>query len=1089
MKKRKTFLTGEEFLLFRKILRIMKLTTFLVFATTLMVSASVYSQNTRLNLKFESIPFGELFQEIEKQTEFRFAFSNSKLDSKQKIKIDSTDETLENILDKVLPEGITYDIIDRYVVILNAWEKKFIVERQQQQQQQPAVSGKITDQSGQPLPGVTVVVKGSTQGTVTNADGNYSLTNIPENAMLVFSFVGMRTQEIAVGSQSIINITLSEDVRALEEVVVVGYGTMRKSDLTGSIGSVNSEQLEKHGGKVNVLQALQGMLPGLNIQHAASSASNDSYNIIIRGQNSIKASNTPLIILDGVPWDGGLNEIHQGDIQSIEVLKDASSAAIYGARGANGVILITTKKGKEGKPSIRYEGNYGFQQIDNLPPVLSGEEWWDVHTERLGDVYINNWPTIRANHEARKEVDWLDLVTRTGQEQKHNLSLRGGNQNVLYYVSGTYSGVKGIALGDDFKEAVVRTNLTVNITDWLSVGTNSQYTYIDRSGLSPDINNAYRQNPYVNPYADDGTYALRPWPEEVFFDNPLTNLYVLDENYAQRLFSNNFLDIKLPFIKGFSFKLNTGYTAYNARINRFHGNNTLTGIQNDGRSYSSDQWNKNSLMENIFYYQKTMGDHYIHFTGLYSTQRTSSEGRNLSAQQFPSNVLTWYQTNVAGSLTPNTSYRKTSYISQMARLVYSFQSNYLLTATVRRDGYSGFGADNKFGIFPSFALGWNISNEQFMQPIDWISYLKLKFSYGRNGNQAINPYETMAKLQSMPYLGGEFANSTLAGYYPSSLATPSLTWETSETFNAGVDFQLIKSRISGNLDVYRTKSYDLLMDRSISSIHGITSIVQNIGSTQNTGLEIFIRSINVQKSDFFWNTEMSFAHNKNKIVDLYGDKTTEDPSNKWFIGKPIDVNWDYVFDGVWQIGEDNAVQPQAIPGDVKVKDTNKDGEITPDDRDFMGQISPLYRIGLTNTVGYKNFTFSFSLYSPLGATRMNPIWNTDVAGLMMRENVFMMNWWREDNPTNEYPANRNNTNPYLVRFYQNSSYLRLNDVTISYKLPDRMRQSIGLKNLELYGNVRNAFTITKWKGMDPELSDQRGVPLDRTYMIGLKIEL
>ena len=954
--------------------------------------------------------------------------------------------------------------------------------------QQLQITGTVTDETGEPLPGVNVRVKGTTIGTTSNADGSYSLSVQNESSILVFSYVGFIPQETPVDKQRIINITMLEDTQQIEEVVVVGYGTMRKSDLTGAVGSINTDQLQRQGGKVNILQAMQGMSPGLNIQRNASNASDDSYNLLIRGQNSIKASNTPLIILDGVPWDGGMNEIQQGDIQSIEVLKDASSAAIYGARGANGVILITTKKGKEGKASISYEGNYGVQKMSNFPRLLTAEEWWDFAVERVGRNALNNYPTIVANHEAGKSVDWLDLTTRTGQEQRHSLSIRGGNENVLYYVSGTYSGIKGISLGDDFKEVAVRSNLTVNITDWLSFGTNSQYTYIDRSGVKAGI--PYTNNPYINyPITDDGTYVLRPWPEESSTSNPLSNLNILNEDYSQRLFSNNYLEIKLPFIKGFSYKLNTGYTVYNTRTNSYYGNNTLTGSQNQGQSYTFDAWHNNVLIENILTYQRAFSDHYIHFTGLYSTQKTSAESRGLTAREFPSDVLTWYQTSIAGSLTPSSYYSRTSYISQMARLAYNFQSKYLLTLTVRRDGYSGFGDDNKFGVFPSAALGWNISNEQFMQPISWISQLKLRLSYGQNGNQAISPYQTMANLQSQPYLGGDLANSTIAGYYPSSLATPNLTWETSTTLNGGLDFQLVKSRISGSLDAYETNSYNLLMDRAISPVHGITSIVQNIGETKNTGLEVYIRSINMQKSDFYWNTEVSFAYNKNKIVDLYGDKTTNDVANQWFIGKPLDVNYHYVFDGVWQVGEDNAVQPLAVPGDLKVKDVNKDGQINADDRDFMGQISPLYRIGLTNTLGYKNFTLSFSFYAPLGSTRYNPLWDTDIVYIDCRYNTIKLNWWREDNPTNEYPANRNSTNPYAVRFYQNADYLRLRYVTLSYKLPDRILQPVGLKNLEIFGDIRNALTFTKWKGLDPELSGQRDTPLDRTFMIGLKIEL
>ncbi|MGV8093580.1 MAG: SusC/RagA family TonB-linked outer membrane protein [Mangrovibacterium sp.] len=1066
----------------------MRLTFVLVLLLTFHLSASVYSQQIKLSLNVTNLTIREVLNQIEEQSNFNFLIQDERLDLGQRISFNLDQRDIKEVLEHVFAgRDVRYVITEKNLIIITPGDGEN--NNRGEIGQSGKISGKVVDSNGQPLPGVTVVIKGTTNGMITDANGAFSLPNIPADATLQFSFVGMKTREIVVGNQTSVNVVLEEEIIGVDEVVVVGYGTMKKSDLTGSIGSINSDQLAKQGSKINILQAMQGMVPGLNIQHTASNASDDSYNVLIRGKNSIKASNTPLIILDGVPWDGGFNEIHQGDIQSIEVLKDASSAAIYGARGANGVILITTKRGKEGKASVKYEGNYGIQQIYNLPPVLTGEEWWDFAVERVGEKGVNYFPTVVANHNAGKSANWLDLATRTGQEQKHSVSVNGGNQGVLYYVSGTYSGIKGIAKGDDFKEAVVRTNLIVNITDWLSIATNSQYSYIDRSGVSADIGNAYLNNPLTNPFADDGTYSLRPWPEEATTANPLSNLYILDEDYAQRLFSNNYLEIKFPFIKGLSYKLNTGYTVNNSRVGRFYGQNTLIGFQNQGQSYTSDQWTNDALIENILTYQRSFGDHNIHFTGLYSIQKTKAEARSLTAMEFPTDILTWYQTNVAGSLMPGASYSKRSYISQMGRLTYGFQRKYLLTVTVRRDGYSGFGEETKFGIFPSAALGWNISNEEFMQEINWISNLKLRLSYGQNGNQAINPYATMANLQSMNYLGGDLANTTIAGYYPSSLATPTLTWETSATFNAGLDFSLMKSRISGSIDAYQTKSKDLLMDRSISSVHGITSIVQNIGKTRNTGIEVFLRSINIQKSDFSWNTEASVAYNKNKIVDLFGDRTTNDVNNKWFIGKPIDVNYAYVFDGVWQVGEDNSLQPTAKPGDIKVKDANKDGKIDADDRDFIGQRSPVYLLGLTNNLGYKNFMLSFSFYSPLGSTRVNPLWDTDIVYLDCRRNTIKLNWWREDNPNNEYPANRNTTNPYSVQFFQDASYLRLRDVTLSYRFPSQVLQHIGLRNLEIYGNIRNALTFTKWKGLDPELSGQRDVPLDRTYMIGLRVEL
>ncbi len=1084
--KKKWFFKNHSYLFnnCRKIVKIMRLSIFLIILTSFQsIALNNFAQGQKFNVEVENETLSNVLKLIEKESGYFLFYNNKVINLEDVVSINMKNTTVTEVLNELFKgTNITYNIIRNKQIVFS--------KKSSENQQQVSISGKVTDSTGSPLPGVSIVVKGTTNGTTTNVDGSYSLTNIPTNAVLQFSFVGMKMQEIAVTGKTNIDVMMEEDAIGIEEVVAVGYGTMKKSDLTGSIGSFKSNQLEQQGNKVNVLQALQGAVPGLNIQQTSNDAAQDSYNIIIRGQNSIKASNTPLIILDGVPYEGSLNEIDQGDIESIEVLKDASSAAIYGARGANGVILITTKKGNIGKTRIRYEGSYGVQEIYKLPSVLNGDEYWDFAVDRVGQDVVNQFPTLVENHANGKSVDWLELGTRNGQQQKHSVKLSGGLENIQYYISGTYSNVKGISLGDDFQEWVVRSNLTVHVNEWIKIGTNSQYSDQDLSGVAVQFSGSsgvYRNNPLINPFDEDGSYSIYPWPEETNTSNPLLNLNIQDEDYAQRLFSNNYAEIKFPFCKGLSYKFNTGYTRYNRQIGRFWGSNTRTGVENNGQSYTYNNTNQDVLIENILSFQKAIGKHSINFTGLYSAQKTTSETRYLTAKEFPTDVLTWYQPDVAATLIPGADYSEKEYISQMIRLSYSFNSKYLLTVTARRDGYSGFGEDNKFGIFPSAALGWNISNEKFLSEVDWLTNLKLRLSYGQNGNQAIAPYETMAKLTALSYLQGDNANETAPGYYSSSLANPNLSWETSQTANMGIDFQLFKSRIIGAVDFYKTKTKDLLLDRLISSTHGITSITQNIGRTENRGIELSVRSINVQKSNLQWDTEFNFSFNDNKIIDLYGDKT-DDVANGWFIGKPIGTNYGYIFNGVWQTNEDNSLQPDAKPGDIKVKDTDKSGDINSDDRGFMGQSSPKYIIGLTNTIKYKNLTFSFFLYSPRGATKYNPLWDTDIVMADARYNTIKLDWWREDNPSN-YPANRSDANPYGIVFYQDASYVRLRDVTLSYLLPKQLSNKIGLNNLRIYGNIKNGLTFTKWKGVDPELSEQRDIPLDRTFIIGISMDL
>ncbi|WP_422082105.1 SusC/RagA family TonB-linked outer membrane protein [Ulvibacterium sp.] len=958
-------------------------------------------------------------------------------------------------------------------------------------QAQVQVTGEITDVDGAPIPGATVIEKGTNNGVAADFDGNYSIAVSSYSSTLVFSSVGFAPKEELVGQRSRINIVLLEDSQRLDEVVVVGYGTQKKSDVTGAVASFSAADIEEQGPKINVLQSLQGSLAGLNVSQVSNNASQDDFNITIRGVNSITANNQPLIVLDGVPYSGGFNEIEQSDIQSIEVLKDASSSAIYGARGANGVILITTKKGKTGKPQITYNGSYGIQELYNLPPIMSGEEYWEFANERVGSDQVNSFPTLVENFNAGRSVDWVDLVTRSGQQHRHALKFSGGSDYVNYFLSAALTDVTGVAIGDDFQQVVARANISIKPLEWLEIGTNTQYTFQDNSGVPPDLSGnftgAFFANPLTNAFDENGEIQLIPWPEEPLFGNPLANQNVIDDDIDRRLFSNNYVLIKLPFIDGLSYRLNTGYSIATRALGRFWGSNTIEGFRNQGQARTLNSEETDVLLENIIVYDKTFGKHNLNLTGLLSTQEIRREVRDVFSQRFPTEVLTYYQHDVAEVIVPNNTFSEQKFVSQMGRINYNFDSRYLLTGTIRRDGYSGFGQNNKFGTFFSGALGWNIHNEKFLEEIENINQLKLRLTYGENGNQAIDPFQTVSRLNERNYLGGS-GNTTAPGYFPGTLATPGLTWETSKSLNAGIDFALFKNRISGSLDVYTTDTEDLLLERSISSVHGISNVTQNIGKTSNQGIEFLLNTININSEDFSWSTNFNIASNRNEIVDLYGDGT-DDINNGWFIGESIDVNFDFLFDGVWQVGEDNSLQPDSQPGDVKIRDVNGDGVIDPDDRTFIGQRNPKYIAGLTNSFRYKNLSLSFSLFTQQGVTRVNPLYDTDIVFLDARLNTIMLNRWSEDNPINSYPANRNGTNPFDVRFYQDASFVRLRNITLAYDLPKDLLDKMGVSNLRIYANANNPFTFTDWEGLDPELVSQRDVPINRTITLGIDITL
>ncbi|TZF81003.1 TonB-dependent receptor [Pedobacter sp. BS3] len=946
------------------------------------------------------------------------------------------------------------------------------------------IKGKVTAQSDNgPLPGTTVAVKSTGKKVVTDANGNYQI-EAGNNDMLVFTSVGFITREIPVSGKTTVNAVLASAITNLEEVVVVGYGTQKKKDITGAVASVDRKRLEDLP-NTNFAQALQGAVAGVSIDQSSAGAEGNSNDIQIRGSNSITASNTPLIVLDGIIYNGSISDINPTDIESIEVLKDASSAAIYGSRGSNGVILITTKKGTRGKPTITYDGFYGIQHYANLPDMMSPEEFYQFKQTREPGVIT---ASEQAVYSSKNFPNWADLVTRTGQRTQHSLGVSGGSENTRYYLSGTYLGVKGIAINDDFKRVSTRVNVESNVTKWLTFGTNTQLSYNNRSGLPATFAGEYGAftfNPLTTAYNPDGSPTIYPWPEDTFFANPLAPTLASNDDETYKVLTNNYLNIDLPFIKGLSYRLNTGIEYTSREQKTYYGMNTRTGVQNKGSLGTRNNLENNLLIENILNYNRTFGKHTISFTGLYSYQYDVNKADTLDATGFPNDVLTYYQANVALSALPAAGYTKETLISQMARINYSYDSRYLLTLTGRRDGFSGFGENYKYGFFPSVALGWNISNEKFFNT-KWVSNLKLRLSYGSNGNQAVGAYRTLAAMLERSYVNG---SSTAPGYIPKTLANPNLRWETTNTANLGVDFGLLNGRIQGSLDVYSARTHDLLLKRLISSVHGSSSIVQNLGKTANKGLDLSLNSINMKtESGFSWNSNATFAFVRNKILDLYGDGKN-DTLNTWFIGQPINVNFDYIYAGVWQLDEaTEAAKYNAKPGYAKVVDLNHDGLINPRDKTIIGSRQPDFIWGLGNTFAYKNFTFYVFMQGVQGTSRSNPLLIDDVNS-GVRYNTVKKNWWTPDNPTNEYYANVVGANTAPAHIFQSDSYLRVKDISFSYDIPQKVLRDIHVNKLRVYVNARNLFTITKWTGMDPELTDQKGIPLQKEFIFGLNIGL
>ena len=1087
MKKNKFFYFPERRIY--KILKCMKITVLLLLVFTLNLSATGFGQ---ISMHEDGKSLKEILNLIENETDYRFFYNDDLKSIDNVVDIEVNDLNINQILDKLFASTeFGYKIMDN----------KLIVIIPKSDDQQLTVSGKVTDaNTGEELVGVTVMVKGTTVGITTDANGNYSLSVPDRNSTLVFSFVGYLQQEVPVEGRSTVNALLSVDVRALEEVVVVGYGTQKKSDITGTVTSLPKERLEM-APNLNVAQAIQGSVPGVMVETSSAGAQPDQ-TLLVRGRNSITANNDPLIIVDGIPYGGRLTDINPNDVGSIEILKDASAAAIYGSRGANGVILISTKEGAAGKTLFSYEGKYAITDVTKVPRMLTGPEFYDFKITRNAAAMTLSEEEV---YNSGTWTDWTKLAIRTGQTQEHNLSLSGGFNNTKYYIGGGLTDIKGVARNDNFQRFTSRVNIETKLTDWLSIGTRSQLNFDDASGHEANFEVCLETNPLGLAYDEYGNYKLFPWPDNIIVGNPLTEMLYDNLDKSYQILTNNYIIVDVPFIKGLSYRLNTGIRSRYTDYAQYRPRTTSSGFRTQGQASIRNSTSNNTVIDNIFTYTRDFGKHTVFLTGLYSFEQTKSRGSSIDAERFPNDFLSYYGIGQAAVVSPSASYNKTVLVSQMFRANYSYASKYLLTLTVRRDGFSGFGSDTKWGVFPSAALGWNLADENFFPFKNVFNQLKIRTSYGLNGNQAIGAYESLAKFVVANNTAGSTA---VIGYKPGRMGVADLGWESSRTFNAGIDYGLFKDRVTGTIDYYITNTYDLLLDRSISVVHGITpathlpdwihpAVTQNIGKTQNRGIELVINSRNVVGNKFQWMTTANLSYNKNKIVSLYGVKDengneVDDISNKWFIGQPIRVNYDFIWDGVWQLGEEaQAAQYGSQPGYVKLRDVNNDGVLDDKDRQIIGQLDPKLLWGMTNTFTYGSFTLSVFIHGVHGSTVENYLMNDDVQGAEVRYNTLKKNWWTPDNPTNDWVMNAelaDNMSGFGGTIYQRPDFVRIKDISLSYDLPKMTIGKIGLNRLRIYLTGRNLVTFTKWPGMDPDLVSedaQQEIPMQKEYVIGL----
>ncbi|WP_220700153.1 SusC/RagA family TonB-linked outer membrane protein [Sphingobacterium puteale] len=968
------------------------------------------------------------------------------------------------------------------------------------------VKGVIKDSSGKGIAGVTIRVKGEAETVQTNTQGNFSIQVSPGSTLIITS-VGFQEKQITVGQQANLDIALVPAENVLEELVVVGYGSQKRSDITGSVASVPKDRLSKIPVN-NVMQAIQGAVSNVTVSQA-SSIPGDAPSVQVRGRNSISATTEPFVVVDGIPLtktDGSINDINPNDIESVEILKDPSAVAIYGVNGSNGVILITTKRGTTGKPSIRYSGYGGIENVAHILEPVSGEELLKRYAEyaRITNTSLYNGGPVRNQYEYDNykngvTTDWLDAVMQTGVIQNHNVSLSGGSENAKYFVSGDYLNEKGVLLGYNYNRYSFRTNTDFKATKYLSVGTSSFIVAHNRDGGRANLLQAAAMSPYARMYNEDGSLTQYPMYSEQLWSNPLLPTTLDPQRRQFNISLNgyaelNFGELYKP-LAGLKYKLNAGYSFVPVRNNEYEGESVYN-FAGLGRMTNNET--QTYTLENILTYAKDFGKHHIDFTGLYAAKSKYWQQAIATGEVFPNDALGWGNLGAASTQKVSSTADLYRTISQMGRLNYAYDSRYMLTLTVRRDGASVFGRNNKYGAFPSAAAAWNIHNESFMQNTKHIfSSLKWRVSYGLSGNEAIPVYRTQFLMDSNPMAMNGLSNTaltirTLMGNYD-------LQWEKTKGLNTGVDFGLLNNRISGSIDMYKSSTYDLLLTQGLPKLTGFATVYSNIGKIENKGIDLTLNTKNIVKDNFNWSSTLVFSRNKNKITEVYGNGK-DDLGNRWFIGQPLGVIYDYTKVGIWQedeiaSGANKGWDDAAQAGDLKLADLNADGKIDDGDRSVLGQTAPKWTAGLTNTFSYKAFTLNVFINTVQGALRNNPQIGGASDEMGRRSTPAALGYWTPENKSNEWRSLGNHSNIHGYGFPSNASFTRLKDITLSYTMPQQLVEKIGVQGLTIYASGRNLYTWTNWLGWDPEARDiTRGstndainYPMVRTYVLGINL--
>ena len=888
---------------------------------------------------------------------------------------------------------------------------------------------------------------------------------------------------------------MQEEHNMLDEVILVGYGKESRRFVTGSIANADLG-LNARTANNNIGQALRGSVAG--VQFIDSERPGEDGSILIRGTRSISAGNDPLIIVDGITFNGTLSDINPNDVKEMQVLKDAASASIYGSRAANGVILIETHRSGSSKPVIKFDISAGLKDWSYKPKLLSPTKYLqktiDYRYQNGQDAYIEDIQYYLQDSEAQnylagETIDPYDVVSQQGYVQNYSVSISGSSDNVNYYVSGMFSDEHGLILNDNSRRISVRANLETKITDWMRVGLNAMFSQRSKDGVTPDISSIHHLSPFAELYIDGDENNVKLYPvDDSIITNPLFNCQVKSaENRYNNLFSNIFAIVDFPFLKGLSYRLN-----YSPSFRWNHSYSFSSIYQEQGRNDTGAGSKTHTeyfdwVLENIVDYSRTFAKkHYVGVTLMYGASSSRSNSTTASSSDYFNDYLGWNSLQIGEVQKASSSRSQNTDVSMMARLNYRFNDRYLATFTVRRDGASVFGPENKYSTFPSGALSWIISEENFMKKAAWIDLLKLRVSYGQIGNQAISPYGTLSGSSTTNYVYG---SESVVGIYASSMGNPGLKWETTTSANVALDFSLFKNRLGGTVEFYDSYTTDLLLQQSLPNMTGFGQVWTNLGKTSNRGVELTLNSTNIAAKKFSWNTNFVFSFNRNRIESLYGmdadgdGKEDDDVGNKWFIGYPVNVEYDYVFDGIYQKGDPmpEGYEPGYIRVWTEAGDPTKSAVAS--DKRIIGQKEPKIRWGLGNTFTYGNwslYVFINAMHGWVGKFNRLIPYNPGKS-----LNMLDVGYWTEQNQSQTRPSLVFD-NPLDMRYYLKRDFIRIQDVTLSYTLSDKCLEKVGMKSLKAYMTVKNAWTFTEWLGFDPETGTEPGAyPTARTYMIGL----